>query len=139
MKEAIDHSLNMLHQLSSTSSKLGSSSYSFLHKLVQATSELSDHGAAKRRRKNDIALEPSTVELFRESTPVPASANVSMDASTTIVDHRTMTTAPDQLSFDLDNFLANNPFGDMFNSATFDMGGMEQIWDWENLHLNVFT
>lgn len=61
-----------------------------------------------------------------------------MDVLTPIVDHTTMTTAPDQLSFDLDNFLANNPFGDLFNPATFDMGGMEQIWEWENLHLDVF-
>jgi hypothetical protein len=48
-------------------------------------------------------------------------------------------TTSDDLSFDLDQFLLNNPFGDLGSSAALDMGGMEQIWDWENLHLDTFS
>jgi len=135
VKEAIEHSLDMLHQLSTTT-KLASSSHSFLQKLVQATPELAGYGATKKRRTGGI---PPTAELANVPAPVSASAKVNVDIRTGDADQRIqspMTTHPDQFSFDLDNFLANNPFGELSSSASFDMGGMEQIWDYDNLHLD---
>jgi hypothetical protein len=38
----------------------------------------------------------------------------------------------EDMSFDLEQFLAQNPFG---STATPDLGGMEQVWDWGDLNL----
>ncbi|KAA8620005.1 hypothetical protein A1F94_004482 [Pyrenophora tritici-repentis] len=48
-------------------------------------------------------------------------------------------TMQDDLNFDIDQFLAQNPFGHLGDLNALDMGGMEQIWDWEDLHLDVYT
>jgi hypothetical protein len=45
----------------------------------------------------------------------------------------------DDLSFDIDRFLAQNPFGSVGDPNAVDMGGMEQIWDWQDLHLDAFA
>lgn len=39
------------------------------------------------------------------------------------------------LPFDVDQFLSQNPFG---SATALDMGGMEQIWNWEDLNLEQF-
>jgi hypothetical protein len=136
----IENSLEMLHQLSSTT-KLGATSYNFLHKLVQASPDLSRKRPLKRIRKPDTV--PAPVSL--DSPPVPLQAplaapvELACKPTTATVESIPPMTTSDDLSFDLDQFLMNNPFGDLGNSAALDMGGMEQIWDWENLHLDTFS
>ncbi|KAI1526169.1 Fungal-trans domain containing protein [Pyrenophora tritici-repentis] len=97
--DAIENSLDMLHQLSLTT-KLGASSYNFLFKLP-----------------SNSFIEPAA----SASEPLPAM------------------TMQDDLNFDIDQFLAQNPFGHLGDLNALDMGGMEQIWDWEDLHLDVYT
>jgi hypothetical protein len=45
----------------------------------------------------------------------------------------------DDLSFDIDQFLAQNPFGGVGDPSAVDMGGLEQIWDWQDLHLDAYA
>jgi hypothetical protein len=136
----IENSLEMLHQLSSTT-KLGATSYNFLHKLVQASPDLSRKRPLKRIRKPDTVPAPASLD----SPPVPLQAplaapvELACKPTTATVESIPPMTTSDDLSFDLDQFLMNNPFGDLGNSAALDMGGMEQIWDWENLHLDTFS
>jgi hypothetical protein len=130
---AIESSLDMLCQLSQTT-KLGASSYSFLHKLVQASPELSQSAPSRKRQKKKTA--PVT-SLSACPVTIPCSVAVSTDSSghpitADVPPHMTTT---EDFSFDLDHFLAVNPFGDLRSPTSFDMGGMEQIWDWEDLHL----
>lgn len=137
--DAIGSSLEMLHQLS-LATKLGAASYNFLFKLVQATPELSRHAPIKKRQRHahQPALKPSPPEAVTLPVPISEPMDVVPDVTSFAVEPLPSMTASDQFSFDLDQFLANNPFGDMSNSETLDMGGMEQIWDWENLHLDAF-
>jgi hypothetical protein len=137
--DAIDRSLDMLRQLSH-STKLGASSYNFLNKLVQASPELSHNPPNKKRQKHGTptSVHPMSVPLISPPSvePVP-SVEIPATTFSDVAPLATATaTATDDLSFDLDYFLANHPFGELDSSATFDMGGMEQIWDWENLHLD---
>jgi hypothetical protein len=138
--DAIESSLEMLHQLSLTT-KLGATSYKFLHKLVQASPELSQQPPLKRIRKPATSLAPVSAEPSPATLPPPTAVPTDLTGkpSATILDPMPPMTTSDDLSFDLDQFLTNNPFGDFGNSATLDMGGMEQIWDWENLHLDTFS
>ncbi|KAF2625222.1 hypothetical protein BU25DRAFT_412673 [Macroventuria anomochaeta] len=146
---AIDGSLDMLHQLSLTT-KLGASSYAFLYKLVQSHPELS-RGTENRKRARK---QPSTSTRTLEPPPLVHHAS-SRDSITSSVDHPTQPPAMvsalpqtyvpvepapsmpilNNFSFDVDQFLAQNPLG---NAAALDMGGMEQIWDWEDLNLDQF-
>lgn len=139
---AIGGSLEMLHLLSLTT-KLGASSYAFLYKLVQIHPELSGGmGTNKRARKQSSnstpTLEPpplvhhtssweSVVSSVDQTTP-------SQTVPPTLPPTRTMPCF-DNSSFDVDEFLAQNPLG---SAAELDMGGMEQIWDWEDLNLDQF-
>jgi hypothetical protein len=135
--DAIDVSLDMLRQLS-PSTKLGASSYNFLNKLVQASPELSRTPPNKKRQKQGIPIATAPLEsapMISPSSVVEPVPSIEQPP-TTLSDAVPLTTTTDDLSFDLDYFLANNPFGEFDNSATFNMGGMEQIWDWENLHLD---
>jgi len=133
--DAIENALGILHQLSHTT-KLGASSYSFLQKLVQATPELRRCSPGKKRQKQQQQLVEAQL-----SSPTPPNTSppiaVSIETSSIPLNASTppQMTTTDDISFDLDQFLANNPFGDLSESAALDMGGMEQIWDWENLHL----
>ncbi|KZM25240.1 DNA binding [Ascochyta rabiei] len=145
---AIDGSLDMLQQLSLTT-KIGATSYAFLYKLVQSHLELSrGAGNSKRARKQSSAsihtFEPpplvhntssresiATVDYPpQQSTLLPAlsTTSIAMEPAHEIP----LTSDP---SFDLDQFLAQNSFG---SAAAVDMGGMEQIWDWQDLNLDQF-
>jgi hypothetical protein len=137
--DVIDSSLEMLHQLSLTT-KLGATSYNFLQKLVQASPELSRKRPLKRIRKPQTVPAPVSLEsssVLPPPTTVPVELSCEQTAAT--VESIPPMTTSDDLSFDLDQFLLNNPFGDLGSSAALDMGGMEQIWDWENLHLDTFS
>jgi len=147
--DAIDNSLDMLHQLSLTT-KLGATSYAFLYKLVQSNPDLS-HGTdgSKRARKR------STISTHTLEPPPLVHHASSRDSITSAVDqqHQPPVVAPtlpelsipmdpasslpilNDLTFDVNQFLAQNPFG---NANALDMGGMEQIWDWEDLNLDQF-
>ncbi|KAF3032590.1 hypothetical protein E8E12_002145 [Didymella heteroderae] len=144
---AIDGSLEMLHQLS-MSTKLGASSYAFLYKLVQSHPELSrGAGRSKRVRKlsatSTHTLEPpplvhhsSSKESVNSSIGLhaPGIAASIPQASIPLGTAPTMPIIND-FSFDVDQFLAQNPLG---SANGLDMGGMEQIWDWEDLNLDQF-
>jgi hypothetical protein len=136
--DAIESSLEMLHQLSLTT-KLGATSYRFLHKLVQASPELSRQPPLKKVRKPATTIAPVSVEPSPVTILPPTTIPIELtDKSTaTILDPTPLMTISEDFSLDLDRFLTNNPFGDLSNQATLDMGGIEQIWDWENLHLDT--
>ncbi|ORY11153.1 fungal-specific transcription factor domain-domain-containing protein [Clohesyomyces aquaticus] len=133
--DAIEGALAMLHQLSVVS-KIGASSYKFLSKLVQAAPRLAQQGRAQKRQKTTNGEPPAPTpavpampppDTDREDAAPPAMdsfVNSIPDISTT-----------DDISFDLDEFLRQDPFG---NSARLDIGGMEEIWDWENLNLDIY-
>jgi hypothetical protein len=135
--EAISRSLEMLHQLE-LSTKLGAASYNFLSKLVQATPELSpDPPARKRQRRRSSSAsvpnsDPPPLETKSSALSSVSSSEPTLAPTTPFVDPMAMIPTTDDLSFDLEQFLAQNPFG---NTATLDMGGMEQIWDWGDLNL----
>lgn len=146
---AIDNSLDMLRQLSLTT-KLGASSYAFLYKLVQSNPELSrGMGSGKRARKQSTnsthTLEPpplvhhassrdSVISAVDQQHQPPIVAPILPELSIPMETASTMPILSD-LSFDVDQFLAQNPFG---SANAPDMGGMEQIWDWEDLNLDQF-
>lgn len=134
--DAIDQSLTMLHQLSLTT-KIGASSYNFLSKLIQASPILSGHGPIRKRQRiktsDTTAAEPYVPVLARvvaDDTPLMETLST---ATFTAMDPVPQEPTTDDLSFDLDQFLMQNPFGD---EAHPDMGGLEQIWHWENLELD---
>ena len=144
--DAIASSLDRLHQLS-LSTKLGASSYAFLYKLVQSHPELSrGNESSKRLRKMSSAstqtLEPPPLvhhSSSRDSVATTSSIGLSRQAqiaasSQPPVAIATEPTLQDVL-FDVDQFLAQNPLG---GGDALDMGGMEQIWDWEDLNLDQF-
>jgi hypothetical protein len=144
---AIHESLDKLHQLS-MSTKLGASSYAFLYKLVQTHPELSRGvGSSKRARKlsstSTQTLEPPPLvhhSSSRESVTSsigfqpPGVAAVLPQTSNPMESALFMPMINDY-SFDVDQFLAQNPLG---SADGLDMGGMEQIWDWGNLNLDQF-
>ncbi|KAF2025129.1 hypothetical protein EK21DRAFT_77215 [Setomelanomma holmii] len=138
--EVIDASLGMLHQLS-LATKLGASSYDFLYKLVQATPELARHSPNKKRQKKaTAAVSNSDMETSRDlPPPTIAPVDPALTFTTSASERLPATNTADDLAFDVENFLANNPFGNFGDTANLDMGGMEQIWDWENLHLDGFS
>jgi hypothetical protein len=137
--EAISHSLQMLHQLEQ-STKLGAASYNFLSKLVQATPELSPEPPSRKRQRR----EGSSPASITNSDPPPletrkssalssvSSSEPNVPPATPFVDPIAAAPMTDDVSFDLEQFLAQNPFG---STATLDMGGMEQVWDWGDLNL----
>jgi len=144
---AIHESLDKLHQLS-MSTKLGASSYAFLYKLVQTHPELSRcAGSSKRARKlsstSTQTLEPPPLvhhSSSRES--VTSSIGLQAPGVTAALPQTSNPMEPalfmpimNDYSFDVDQFLAQNPLG---SADGLDMGGMEQIWDWENLNLDQF-
>jgi hypothetical protein len=144
IKSAIESSLDMLHQLSLTT-KLGATSYNFLFKLVQATPELSDNSPANKRQRQVCSSTISTPTHALASAPAVVMPSVEepfaaiIEPATSTVDTLPPMAMPDDLSFAIDQFLAQNPFGDVGHPSTLDMGGMEEIWDWENLHLDIYA
>jgi hypothetical protein len=133
---AINHSLEMLHQLE-LSTKLGAASYTFLHKLVQATPELSqDIPASKRQRQSSSAsvntLIPPPLMTTSSATSSISSSEPTLPPMSTFIAPMIPAPAIEDSSFDLEQFLAQNPFGSF---SSFDMGGLEQVWDWGDLNL----
>lgn len=151
--DRIEDSLNMLHQLSFTT-KIGASSYNFLMNLVQASPVLSRYAPIQKRQRINTISPNGTSSESTEATPSDTNRLVSipetaiapaLPAVATVVEpsphilfqstHTAMEPLPqvpvtDDLNFDLDQFLQQNPLDNH------DMGGLEQIWDWENLHLD---
>ncbi|KAJ5031495.1 hypothetical protein PSV08DRAFT_197189 [Bipolaris maydis] len=150
--DVIDSSLDRLYQLS-LSTKLGATSYNFLLKLVQATPSLRRHLPVDKRQKQDgipvperssPAHEPAPVAMTRPSgVPLPYRPPPNLEAITqsSVPVTGALTTMPisDALAFDIDQFLAQNPFGSVGDPNAVDMGGMEQIWAWQDLHLNAYA
>lgn len=143
--DVIESSLEMLQQLSGTT-KLGATSFNFLSKLVQATPELSRYPSiGKRQRQTSPSVPKSTSSIpAHEPAPVttmPSIASVepaTAPVTSNIGDLHSVTIS-DDLSFDIDQFLAQNPFGTVGDPSAVDMGGMEQIWDWQDLHLDAYA
>jgi hypothetical protein len=154
--DAIESSLDMLHQLSGTT-KLGATSYNFLFKLVQATPELSRYSSASKRQRQTSSSRATETPPVPAHEPAPAAvmppspAAVVPPVTTTVLPESINAPVPstasdlpsltisDELSFDIDQFLAQNPFGTVGDPAAVDMGGMEQIWDWQDLHIDVYA
>ncbi|EMD68428.1 hypothetical protein COCSADRAFT_156859 [Bipolaris sorokiniana ND90Pr] len=150
--EVIDSSLDRLYQLS-LSTKLGATSYNFLFKLVQATPSLRQHLPIDKRQKQDGIPVPRGSSPARGPAPVavtcppglplPYRPPPILEANTqsSVPATGALTTMPisDALSFDIDQFLAQNPFGNLGDPNAVDMGGMEQIWAWQDLHLNAYA
>lgn len=137
--EGIESCLDMLHQLNSTT-RIGAASYSFLAKLVQATPELQRFCPTSKRQRHK---EPATLPMPPAAVAVPtteiAPPELAPNTSFELKHQPPPMTTSDDLSFDLDHFLANNPFGNLSDSSTLDLGGMEQIWDWDTLQLDGYS
>ncbi|KAF1830678.1 hypothetical protein BDW02DRAFT_572790 [Decorospora gaudefroyi] len=143
VKDVIQSSLDMLHQLSQTT-KLGATSYNFLYKLVQATPELAVNFPADKRQRQASPSVPAPATPAHKPAPAPAPATIAPPTTAPELlasefDAHAPMTMTDDLSFDIDQFLAQNPFGSVGDPSALDMGGMEQIWDWDNLHLDGYT
>ncbi|KAF2185486.1 hypothetical protein K469DRAFT_575932 [Zopfia rhizophila CBS 207.26] len=128
--DAVERSLDMLHQLSLTT-KIGALSYKYLFKLVQAAPILSQHFPLRKRQK-----EASTTSAPEPLIPDAQQGSFTLLPIVPMVE--TASTEPpvaatDDLSSDLDQFLQHNPFG---TSSTLEIGGLEQIWDWDTLNLD---
>ncbi|KAH8730344.1 hypothetical protein GQ44DRAFT_723776 [Phaeosphaeriaceae sp. PMI808] len=137
--DVIGSSLEMLHQLSLIT-KLGASSYNFLFKLVHATPELSRKSPVRKRQKQTTLSAPDSLSKPEDFLiPATTSTDTTFSPHTTTLQTPPSTTESEDVSFYLEQFYARNPFGDLGTSANFDLGGMEQIWDWETLHLDDFT
>jgi hypothetical protein len=151
--DQIESALEMLHQLSETT-KIGASSYNFLIKLVQASPVLSRHAPIRKRQRVDAtsasapgSATPSAEQITDRAVPftdtIAKSAFTAMEPLPLIpvsesgpaLNPVPQESTTDDLKFDLDQFLQENPFG---SNAQLDMGGLEQIWDWENLNLDAF-
>jgi hypothetical protein len=139
--DSIDNALNMLQQLS-FDTKVGAASYRFLTKLVQATPALARHSPISKRQRLDSKSVPTPgnatpaqdVQGIAESIePAAQPAVEEVAVSNSLPVPGTNTT--DDLSFDLDQFMAQNPFG---AADQLDIGGLEAIWDWDELNLNSF-
>ncbi|KAF2441750.1 hypothetical protein P171DRAFT_78459 [Karstenula rhodostoma CBS 690.94] len=139
---AVENALDMLQHLSHIT-KLGASSYWFLFKLVQAAPVLSHYGPITKRQRalhrSDYSNSSSEARTPLPEQPLPMS-------SAPVIEPEVKPAAPaynhmpvpemettDDLSFDLEQFLAQNPFG---SSSNLDIGGMEVVWDWEDLNLD---
>jgi hypothetical protein len=142
--DVIDSSLDMLHQLSLTT-KLGATSYNFLFKLVQATPEISRYSPInKRQRKTSSSVSKTSSPAHAPAPAVvmpltTAPLDLVGDPAASTIDTLPPMTVTDDLSFDIDQFLAQNPFGDVGDPSALDMGGMEHIWDWGSLHLDAYS
>jgi hypothetical protein len=134
---AIESALDMLHQLSQIT-KIGLASYRFLLKLVRASPKL--HRLVTNNKRPKLRSGTSAVETEREEIPpVPrtSTGELEHEISTAELDYASVSRIPtsDDLSFNLDEYLAQNPFED---PSELDIDGIEAIWDWENLNLEGY-
>lgn len=140
--DAVENALDMLQQLSH-STKLGASSYSFLFKLVQAAPALSQYAPITKRQRTIQKLECSN-SRSEARTPLPEQPLPTTSAP--VIESGVKLVAPalnpvplpevattDDLSFDMEQFLVQNPWG---SSSNLDIGGMEVVWDWDDLNLD---
>ncbi|KAF1975957.1 hypothetical protein BU23DRAFT_566161 [Bimuria novae-zelandiae CBS 107.79] len=149
--DAVESALNMLQQLS-LSTKLGASSYWFLYKLVQAAPGLSQHGPISKREKlTSTAMLPrnessasGSVEEVKTPPPeqplptsVPPPVPLEMKETAPAVQFDPVPVlgmaTTDDIAFDMEQYLAQNPFG---SAANLDIGGMEVVFDWDELNLD---
>ena len=134
--DAVESALDMLHQLSLTT-QIGASSYKFLFKLVQAAPVISRYSPLRKRHRVGTSTSNAKSSMPPPMQPVSASpSSTHTPATSTIATTEALPNVPvtDDLSFDLDEFLAQNPFG----GSQLDIGGLEQIWDWNDLNLDPF-
>ncbi|KAF2642460.1 hypothetical protein P280DRAFT_447861 [Massarina eburnea CBS 473.64] len=126
--DAVESALGMLHQLTFTT-KLGASSYRFLSKLVYASLAFFRHSTTAKRQRVSHADEPASITppltiAPQVLEPVVPETDATYAALSTVSMPPPDLSTTDDLSFDLDDFMAQNP------------GGMGAIWDWENLNLD---
>ena len=128
---AIEGSLDLLHQLSLT--RIGAASYKFLFNLVEASAVLSRWFARRKRPR----LEMTTSAPEPHSAQVPQSIPTDTAGPSTNLELNPAPSISDDggLAFDMEQFLAQNPLGE---ASQFDMGGLEEIWDWDSLNLDAF-
>ncbi|KAL5371577.1 hypothetical protein DPSP01_014169 [Paraphaeosphaeria sporulosa] len=137
---AVENGLDMLQQLSTT--KLGASSYWFLVKLIQATPVLSKYAPINKRHRMTQRLE-SNSSGSEVQTPLPEQP---LPINTALLEPKVKTASPaynpvaipemtttDDLAFDVDQYLAQNPFG---SSSNLEIGGMEVVCNWDDLDLD---
>ena len=124
--DAIESALNMLHQLSLT--KIGAASYKFLLKLIQSAPVLSRWILNRKRPRTGSyccdSTSPQPSFFTPDSAQIFSSTSLAPDMP-----------ANDGLAFNMEQFLAENPFGD---ELKLDIGGLEEIWDWDTLNLDSF-
>jgi hypothetical protein len=127
--DAIANALNMLHQLSLT--KIGAASYRFLLKLVQSASVLSRWILNRKRPRTETARTGS----YWSDSKIPQPSFIALDSIPMFASTSALPQIPadDDLAFDMEQFLAENPFG---GETKLDIGGLEQIWDWDTLNLD---
>lgn len=143
---AVESGLDMLYQLSSMT-KLGASSYWFLLKLVQASPVLSQHAPINKRQRgmdksgstksSSVHATPLSQELQPSVTaPLAPEVELAVEVAPTLNDVMPLPDigTTDDLFFDLDRFLAQNPWVD---ASSLDIGGMEVVWDWDELNLDL--
>ncbi|KAF2004882.1 hypothetical protein P154DRAFT_21295 [Amniculicola lignicola CBS 123094] len=127
--DAVEDALGCLHQLSLTT-KLGALSYKFLYKLVHGTSVLSRHDPQGKRQRTSSGIpkppQPPPNDLVAPAVPV---------STAPMVDAVLQQPTTDDLSFDLDQFLQQNPLD---TSVELDFGGLEEIWTYGDLNLDSF-
>lgn len=149
--DAIESALDMLQQLSLTT-KLGASSYRFLIKLVQAAPCLSQYAPINKRQRTlqrmGSSAPDSDVKTSLSNTTMPTITTITTETmSTTTAEAEAKppvgayypepvpdVPTTDDLAFDVDQFLAQNPFGE--SSSNMDIGGLEVVFDWDDLNLD---
>jgi hypothetical protein len=129
--DAVESALDMLHQLRLT--KIGAASHNFLFKLIQSAPVLS-RWILNGKRPRITAASP-TSEVYRPKAS--QHPYITPDSALTYAwtDPVSDLTASDNLALDMELFLAENPVGD---SPQLDIGGLEEIWDWQTLNLDAF-
>lgn len=136
--DGINSALNMLYQISAIT-KIGASSYHFLAGLVQAITESTKQPSSSKRQKIESHAQYLAVEKTLEDPCAPTLTTPPGERAPTIDDAE-----PDQplsyqpapsLSWEVTPFLEFDPLDP---SLQLDMGGLEHIWDWENLNLDAF-
>ncbi|KAL5462329.1 hypothetical protein PMIN06_001694 [Paraphaeosphaeria minitans] len=140
--DVVESALDMLQQLSHTT-KLGASSYWFLFKLAQAAPVLSQYAPITKRQRTlqrpESSKAGSEVRTSLPEQPLPTTfAPVIEPEATPVAPALDPVPVPevattDDLSFDVEQFLAQNPWG---SSSNLDIGGMEVVWDWDELNLD---
>ncbi|KAF2710578.1 hypothetical protein K504DRAFT_501836 [Pleomassaria siparia CBS 279.74] len=128
---SIESALDILRQLSFT--KIGASSYLFLFKLVEATPVLSRWFHNRKRPRTEMSTPTtesnnSTSSQVESSPPIPQHSYRELEPVYNIPFN-------DGLSFDMENFFAQYSFKEATQP---DIGGLEQIWDWDTLNLDAF-